>query len=114
MTFLARDKITPFLERVRQDNSPSAEQIHLACKVCLATGARIGEALNLKRSQVSQYKLLFTETKGKKNRSVSISRALYSELLDVAVSESTVFNVTYYAAWECITRALPDHLLQAV
>ena len=67
----------------------------------------------MKRSQISQYQLPFTEIKGKKNRSVPISRTLYSELLDVAVSESAVFNVTYYTAWECVKRALPDHLIQA-
>ncbi|QXX09218.1 tyrosine-type recombinase/integrase [Vibrio neptunius] len=110
LAYLTKEQITPFLERVRCDNSPSAGQICVACKVCLATGARIGEALKLKCSQVSQYKLLFTETKGKKNRSVPISRALYRELLDVAVSESAVFDVTYYAAWECVKRALPEHV----
>ncbi|MGR5363628.1 phage integrase [Vibrio mediterranei] len=110
LAYLAKEQITPFLERVRNDNSPSAEQIYVACKICLATGARIGEALGLKRSQVSRMKLLFTETKGKKNRSVPISTSLYNELLSVAVSEHALFDVRYYAAWECVKRALPNHI----
>ncbi|WP_244230831.1 tyrosine-type recombinase/integrase [Vibrio ouci] len=110
LAFLANDQINPFLARIRQDSSPSAEQVYVACKVCLATGARIGEALSLKRSQVSQYKLLFTETKGKKNRSVPISPALYSALLDAAVSEYSVFNVSYHSVWECVKRALPEYV----
>ncbi len=110
LAFLTKDQINPLLARVQSDNSPSAKQVYVACKICLATGARIGEALSLKRSQVSQYKLLFTETKGKKNRSVPISASLYKELLEVAVSEHAIFDVSYYAAWECAKRALPDHV----
>lgn len=49
-------------------------------KVCLATGARWSEAERLTRSQLSPYKLTFTKTKGKKNRTVPIPRWLYEEL----------------------------------
>lgn len=49
-------------------------------KVCLATGARWSEAERLTRSQLSPYKLTFTKTKGKKNRTVPIPRWLYDEL----------------------------------
>ncbi|EKO3474090.1 tyrosine-type recombinase/integrase [Vibrio fluvialis] len=110
LAFLTKEQIAPFLERVQNDNSPSADQIHVACKICLATGSRIGEALSLKRSHVSKHKLLFTETKGKKNRSVPISTSLYNEILAVGVSEHHLFDVRYYAAWECVKRALPEHV----
>ncbi len=110
LAFLTKEQIPILLEQVKNDNSLSAEQIHVACKVCLATGARIGEALGLKLSHISQFKLLFTDTKGKKNRSVPISPELYQELLAVAVSESEVFDVKYHAAWECVKRALPPHV----
>lgn len=49
-------------------------------KVCLATGARWSEAERLMRSQLSPYKLTFTKTKGKKNRTIPIPRWLYDEL----------------------------------
>jgi integrase len=55
LAFLTKEQIALFLDKVRKDNSPSAEQIYIACKICLATGARIGEALNLKRSQVNKH-----------------------------------------------------------
>ncbi|OEE30894.1 integrase [Vibrio genomosp. F10 str. ZF-129] len=110
LAFLTKEQISDVLEKVRQDNSPSAKQIYVACKICLATGARISEALNLKRSQVNQYKLLFTETKGKKNRSVPISCSLYDEIVEVAISGHAIFDVRYYAAWECVKRALPEHV----
>ncbi|MBU2895833.1 phage integrase [Vibrio hepatarius] len=110
LAYLTKEQINPFLERVRNDNSPSSELIYVACKICLATGARIGEALGLKRSQVTAHKLLFTETKGKKNRTVPISKHLHSDVLRVAVSDFELFDVTYYAAWECVKRALPEHV----
>lgn len=49
-------------------------------KVCLATGARWSEAERLSRWQLSPYKLTFTKTKGKKNRTVPIPKWLYDEL----------------------------------
>ncbi|WP_337038120.1 MULTISPECIES: phage integrase [Pseudescherichia] len=49
-------------------------------KVCLATGARWGEAQRLIRSQLSPYKLTFTKTKSGKNRAVPIPKWLYDEL----------------------------------
>jgi site-specific recombinase XerD len=110
LSFLTKEQITPFLRKVRNDNSPSAEQIYVACKICLATGARIGEALNLKRSHVNKHKLLFTETKSKKNRSAPISAAEYSEILSMNPVHA-LFDVRYYAAWECVKRALPEHVL---
>lgn len=49
-------------------------------KVCLSTGARWNEAAQLRGSQLSKYKVTFTNTKNKKNRSVPISQALYDEI----------------------------------
>lgn len=52
-------------------------------KICLATGARWGEAERLTRSQLSPNKLTFTKTKGKKNRTVPIPIWLYEELVNL-------------------------------
>lgn len=53
--------------------------IHIV-KICLATGARWSEAENLTHSQLSPFKVTFTKTKGKKNRTVPISKVLYESL----------------------------------
>jgi len=110
LAFLTKDQIPAFLQNVANDNSPCADQILIAVKICLSTGARIGEALALKRPHVTQQKLTFIDTKSKKNRSVPISKELYSDILEVGQTESDLFTVRYYAAWKCVKRALPKHV----
>lgn len=53
----------------------------LVVKICLSTGARWREAVNLTRSQVTKYRITFVRTKGKKNRSIPISKELYEEIM---------------------------------
>ena len=43
--------------------------------------ARWREAVNLTRSQVTKYRITFVRTKGKKNRSIPISKELYEEIM---------------------------------
>lgn len=68
------------------------ENLTTIVKVCLATGARWSEAERLTRSQLSPYKLTFTKTKGKKNRTVPIPRWLYDEL---ATRQGKMFKSCY-------------------
>lgn len=77
MSWLTHSQIREVLEACE-----SYGKIYLTriVKVCLATGARWSEAERLTRSQLSPYKLTFTKTKGKKNRTVPIPRWLYEEL----------------------------------
>ncbi|PSV17152.1 integrase [Photobacterium kishitanii] len=110
LAFLTKDQIPEFLDKITNDNSPSSNEILVAVKICLSTGARIGEALSLKRSHVTHQKLTFTDTKSKKNRAVPISPSLYSEIINITKTESDIFNVSYYACWECVKRALPNHV----
>lgn len=49
-------------------------------KICLSTGCRWGEALNLRGSQVIPYKINFAYTKSGKNRSVPITKELFAEI----------------------------------
>lgn len=49
-------------------------------RICLATGARWGEAQLLNQSQVMPYRVTFTKTKGNKNRTVPISPKLFKLL----------------------------------
>lgn len=88
LAYLHEKDISVFLDELGSivARSVSIPQIVLIAKICLATGARIEEALTLKCSQVSKYKLTFSNTKDKCVRSVPISEALYNEILDNAVS----------------------------
>ena len=77
MSWLTREQIPQLLQACERYGKPDLTMI---VKVCLATGARWGEAERLSRSQLSPYKLTFTKTKGKKNRTVPIPKWLYDEL----------------------------------
>lgn len=52
-------------------------------KICLSTAARWREAANLTRSEVTKYRITFVRTKGKKNRSIPISKELYEEIISL-------------------------------
>ena len=60
-------------------------QNDLACivKLCVTVVARWSEAEELNRSQVTQYKVTYTKTKGRKNRTIPISEALHDSLPEV-------------------------------
>ncbi|MEQ1965827.1 tyrosine-type recombinase/integrase [Xenorhabdus nematophila] len=77
LAFLYEDDIKRLLAAC--DESKNKDLGYVA-RICLATGARWGEAQSLSQSQVMPYKVTFTQTKGKKNRTVPISKDLY-ELL---------------------------------
>ena len=79
MAWLTEAQIQKFFSACKvHDNS----DLTLIIKICLSTGCRSGNAANLKASQWSPDpdKIIFINTKGKKNRSVRIDNALYKEL----------------------------------
>lgn len=61
-------------------NLEQSTLLALVIKICLSTGARWCEAVNLTRSQVTKYRITFVRTKGKKNLSIPISKELYEEI----------------------------------
>lgn len=77
LAFLASDEIKRLLNACADSQSSSLLMI---AKICLATGARWSEAENLQGHQLSKYRITYTKTKGKKNRTVPISQDLYDEL----------------------------------
>ncbi len=77
MAFIPKEKIPLLLEQV--GNHKREDMIRIV-KICLATGARWNEAAQLKGSQLGKYKITYTNTKTKKNRSVPISKQLYDEI----------------------------------
>ncbi|MBW0147498.1 phage integrase [Marinobacter arenosus] len=54
--------------------------VHLLTRICLATGARWGEAENLELRHVQEGKLTFVNTKSGKSRAVPLPPDLYQEL----------------------------------
>ena len=85
--------------------SAVADELTLIFKLCLSTGTRINEAVQLKGSQLSEYKVMFTHTKGKRNRSVPISEALYHQIYKP--TSDRLFSCGYGVAHKWLTKALP-------
>lgn len=54
--------------------------VHLLTRICLASGARWGEAENLQLRHVQQGKLTFVNTKSGKSRSVPVASELFDEI----------------------------------
>lgn len=77
LAFLTTDEIKRLLDACADSQSPS---LLMTAKICLATGARWSEAENFQSHQLSKYRITYTKTKGKKNRTVPISQVLYNEL----------------------------------
>ncbi|EFH5515528.1 phage integrase [Escherichia coli] len=77
MAWLTHEQIVELLADCKRQDPILA----LLVKICLSTGARWREAVNLTRSQVTKYRITFVRTKGKKNRSIPISKELYEEIM---------------------------------
>lgn len=77
MAWLTHEQITELL----YDCNRQSPLLALVVKICLSTGARWREAVNLTRSQVTKYRITFVRTKGKKNRSIPITKELYEEII---------------------------------
>lgn len=77
MAWLTHEQIVELLADCKRQDPILA----LVVKICLITGARWREAVNLTRSQVTKYRITFVRTKGKKNRSIPISKELYEEIM---------------------------------
>ncbi|AWI51385.1 integrase [Actinobacillus porcitonsillarum] len=86
--FLRSEQITPLLKEIDSLDYDSG----VMARICLATGARWGEVENLHSSQIVPYKLTFTNTKSKKNRSVPISKSLF-EMIPKRTGK--IFNPPY-------------------
>lgn len=72
-------------------------------KLCLSTGARWSEAEELSQSQVTKYKVTYTKTKGRKNRTIPISEALHDSLQEV--KKGRLFKNCYGAFRSALERS---------
>lgn len=93
-----------------------AKDLLIIVKICLATGARWGEAERLTGKQINPGLITYIKTKGKKNRSIPISDDLINELPKIRTSKP-LFTPCYSAFRSAIKRAeidLPDGQLSHV
>ncbi len=104
LTFLRKEQIVHLFEVIKA--SWSHDELRLIFKICLATGARINEAVLLKGEHVFDNKITFVNTKGKRNRTIPISPELYKELNPV--KSGRLFTVGYGVTHKWIDKALPE------
>ncbi|WP_392551211.1 tyrosine-type recombinase/integrase [Orbus wheelerorum] len=91
-----------------------AKDLTTIIKICLSTGARWSEAESLKDSQVKNQSITYIKTKGKKNRTIPIDKALYD---GIPKNKGSLFTPCYSAFRSAIKRAeieLPDRQLSHV
>lgn len=111
MAYLTPEQIKILLESAA---TSKAKDLTIIIKICLSTGARWSEAESLKDSQVKNQTITYTKTKGKKNRTIPISNALYDE---IPKNKGSLFTPCYSAFRSAIKRAqieLPDRQLSHV
>lgn len=101
MVYLLTDQIKTLLEDLKSRESDAA----LIAEVCLATGARWGEAEALQLHQVRHGLVHYSKTKSSKNRSVPISRDL-EKLLEESLPFSSTYN-TFRRSIEALDIELP-------
>lgn len=102
MVYLAADQIKALLAELATRDSDAG----LIAEVCLATGARWGEAEKLLPRQVSHQRVQYNKTKSGKNRSVPISQRL-EERLKAALPFTPAYN-TFRRAVEAVGLELPE------
>ncbi|MGL6517357.1 phage integrase [Aeromonas caviae] len=94
MTYLTAAQIDMLLASCATSRVPALTTV---VKLCLATGARWSEVQGLTSAQVSKYRLTFTQTKSKRNRSVPISPELYELIPKRGIHEGRLFPPCYDA-----------------
>lgn len=77
MSYLTEKQVKELFSLLARDSL----DVYLVAEVCLAAGARWGEAQEIMLSDVSPYRIYFKKCKSYKARSVPIGKGLYSRLL---------------------------------
>ncbi|UJD79849.1 tyrosine-type recombinase/integrase [Serratia rubidaea] len=99
LAFLYDDEIRRLLDAC---DASANKDLGKVVRVCLATGARWGEAQGLKQSQVMPGRVTFTQTKSKKNRTIPISSKLQALL---PKKRGNLFSPCYEAFEHALKRA---------
>lgn len=80
LSWLTSEEISTLLKTIQ--NFSENPHVLMLTKICLATGARWGEAERVTLRKVSDQRLTFSQTKNGRVRSIPISEALNNELVD--------------------------------
>ncbi|WP_237387283.1 phage integrase [Xenorhabdus sp. Sc-CR9] len=99
MAFLSHQQISTLLESCTQSNT---KDLLIIVKIALSTGARWSEVEDLTDSQITPYKITYTKTKGKRNRTVPITKELYDE---IPKKKGKLFTPCYAAFRYAVKRA---------
>ncbi|GAB6261816.1 phage integrase [Photobacterium sp. R1] len=75
MSFLTESQISQLLDAVKHN-----DELRKVVEICLATGSRWRETVTLKATNLSPYRIRFTNTKTGKPRTVPISKTLYERI----------------------------------
>ncbi|KJY81203.1 phage integrase [Vibrio nigripulchritudo] len=75
MTFLSTEQIVTLLEAITEH-----DELRKIVKICIATGSRWTETVSLKAMNLTPYRIMFTNTKTGKPRTVPISKELFEEI----------------------------------
>ncbi|PVZ87933.1 integrase [Serratia sp. S1B] len=99
LSFLYDDEIKRLIAACDESENKS---LGIIVRICLATGARWGEAEGLKQSQVLPGRLSYINTKSNKNRTVPISKRLQDML---PKKRGALFSPAYDAFKHALKRA---------
>ena len=80
LSYLTDEQINELLSTI--ESFCQSKAVLLVSKISLATGARWSEAENVTLQQLKRHNVSLTKTKGKKNRTIPISKELYQEIHD--------------------------------
>ncbi|WP_018414804.1 tyrosine-type recombinase/integrase [Teredinibacter turnerae] len=78
LSWLTTDQIQTLLATM--DRYSKNPHVKLVTKICLATGARWGEAEGLTVDRVNNNQVYYTNTKGRRNRAIPVSEELFREI----------------------------------
>lgn len=99
LSFLYPDEIERLLIACDESENKS---LGIVVRLCLATGARWGEAESMRQSQILPGRVSFINTKSNKNRTVPISKRLQDML---PKSRGSLFSSSYDAFKHALRRA---------
>lgn len=108
LTYLTKEEIKRLMEAIR---SAESKDLLLVVSICLATGARWSEAINLKRENVRNGIINYSGTKSGKFRAVPIPDTLERAIIEHKPAEERLFSNCIQAFRRAVIRAglsLPD------
>ncbi|MCX2834487.1 phage integrase [Microbulbifer thermotolerans] len=102
LSFLDKDQINRLLLTLKESNS---EHALMVSKICLATGARWGEAQGLRGEQIRNQRITFSRTKSHKSRTVPIAKELEEEIFTGRSRSGPLFCYCYKAFVRALEKA---------